>query len=224
MTSKTQNSAPITPRFEDESSIGEWISIHRTQLGWGLLALVAVGGGAWFYERSQTLKTERADKAYYQGRQEAALGNTALATADLKKMVIRYAGTRPATQGRMYLAQMDFDQKKYKEGLAELKAAGKDIRSSDDFAPSVHLLQANAYEELKDFVNAADQYRLAAESSRFPNDKNRFRAYQARALTNAGKRSEALSIWEDLAKDEASPFALEAKLRIGELAAAAAKA
>jgi predicted negative regulator of RcsB-dependent stress response len=209
-------------RVNDNESIGDWIALHKTALSWGALALAVIIGGGWFYERSQALKSERAEKAYYQARQEAALGNTALASADLKKMADRYAGTAASTEARIYLAQMYYDQKKFKEGVAELNMAEKNI-ASEDFAPSVHVLEANGYEELKDFVNAADQYRLAAESSRFPNDKGRYRAYQARALMAAGKRNAALAIWEDLAKDEGSPFELEAKLRIGELEAAPAK-
>ena len=222
MAPRNQN-APVVPRIADEDSIGDWIVFHKTALTWGALAIAVVVGGLWFYERSQTLKAERAEKAYYSARQEAALGNSALATADLKKVAERYPETRAGIQGRIYLAQMDLDQKKFKEGIAELKSAEKTVGSDDDFSPSVHSLEANAYEELKDFVNAADQYRLAAETSKFPHDKEKFRAYQARSLTSAGKRAEALAIWEDLAKDETSPFALEAKLRIGELEAQPAK-
>jgi predicted negative regulator of RcsB-dependent stress response len=223
MASRNQN-APVVPRLADDDSIGDWIVLHKTTLGWAALAVAVIVGGGWFYERSQALKAERAEKAYYSARQEAALGNAALAAADLKKLAERYPKTRAGIQGRISLAQLDFDQKKFKEGIAELKSAEQGISSGDDFAPSVHLLEANGYEELKDFVNAADQYRLAAETSRFPNDQGRFRAYQARALTTAGKRAEALAIWEDLAKDQTSPFALEAKLRIGELEATPAKA
>ncbi|MDQ6718040.1 MAG: tetratricopeptide repeat protein [Gemmatimonadota bacterium] len=218
-----QPGAPLTPRIADEESIGEWFALHKNTLAATAVALAILVGGAWFYERSQGIKAERAEKAYYQGRQEAAAGNVALATSDLKKAADRYSGTRAGTEARIYLAQMDYDQKKFKEGVAELKLAEKGMGSSDDFAPSVHLLEANGYEELKDFVNAADQYRLAAEASRFPNDKSRYRASQARALMAAGKRADALAIWVELAKDESGPFLLEAKLRIGELQAAAAK-
>lgn len=222
MTPKKQTAAPVV-RLNDEDSIGEWISLHRAQLGWGALALAVVMGGGWYYHRSQALKAERAEKAYYQARQEAALGNSALAAADLRKMAERYAGTRAAILGRISLAQMDYEQKKFKEGIAELKTAEGQVTPGDDFAASVHALEANGYEELKDLAKAADQYRLASETARFPNDKNRYRAYQARALMVAGKRAESLAIWEDLAKDDASPFALEAKLRIGELQATVAK-
>lgn len=221
MTPAHPNHPSAGSRLSEDESIGEWIALHKTSLGWGVVALAVVLGGGWFYERSQTIRAEKAEKAYYQARQEAAVGNSALATSDLKKMAERYQGTRAAVQGRMYLAQMYYDEKKYQDGIVELKKSEKD--AGEDFTSSVHLLEANGYEELNDFVNAAAQYRLAAEASRFPNDKRWYRASQARALMTAGKRAEALAIWEDLAKDETSPFALEAKLRIGELQAAAAK-
>ncbi len=214
---------PQTPRLADEESFAEWVALHKTALGWAALAVVIAVGGGWFYERSESLKAERAEKAYYQARQEAAVGNAKLAMSDFKKLTDRYPKTRAGVQGRIYMAQMHLDQKKFKEGIAELKSADNAVGSDDDFSASIHILEANAYEELKDFVNAADQYRLAAETSKFPNDKNRYRAYQARALVGAGKRAEALAIWQDLAKDPASPFALEAKLRIGELEASPAK-
>lgn len=223
MNPNNPTTAPFSRRLDEEETVGEWLALHKTALGWGVLAIVIALGGARFYQRSQTLKSERAEKAYYQARGAAAAGNSALAIADLRKMADRYAGTRAGTQGRMYLAQMYFDQRKFKEGLAELQVAEKSLGSKADFGPSVHVLEANAYEELKDFVSAADHYRQAAEASRFPNDKNQFRAYQARALTVAGKRAEALAIWRDLAKDDASPFAVEARLRIGELEAGPAK-
>ena len=212
-TNKT--SAPITARSNDDESLGEWVALHKTPLSWGLLALVVLLGGGWFYQRSQALKSERAEKAYYQGAEEAGAGNNQLAIADLKdgRPVFRHScGGRRA---RIYLAQMYYTDKKFKEGLAELQKAEKNVSSGDDFAPSIHVLEGNGYEELKDFVHAAEQYQQAADKSRFPNDKRQDRAYQARALTAAGKRAEALAIWEDLATDETSPFALEAKLRIG---------
>jgi len=223
MTPKSAAPPVVTRRLDKDDSIGDWILLNKNALSWGLLALAIVVAGGWFYRRSQGLREERADTAYYQARREALAGNTLLAQSDLRKLVDRYAGTRGGTQGRMYLAELLFDQKKFKDGIAELKAAERSVGSKDDFAASVHLLEASGYEESGDFTNAADQYRLAAEATRFPNDMNQYRAYEARALMAAGKRAEAMAIWQDLAKDPASPFALEAKMRLGELQAIPAK-
>jgi tetratricopeptide (TPR) repeat protein len=135
-------------------------------------------------------------------------------------MADRYAGTRAGTEGRIFLAEMLYDQKQFKEGIAELKSVEK---GSGDFAASVHVLEANGYEELRDFASAAAHYKEAAEVARFPYDSNQYKAAEARDLMTAGRRAEALVIWQELAKDPTSPFALEAKLRIGELTAAPAK-
>jgi predicted negative regulator of RcsB-dependent stress response len=223
MTPRSAAPPVVTRRPNEDESIGDWILLNKNALSWGLLALAVIVAGGWFYKRSQGLREERADTAYYQARREALAGNAQLAQSDLKKMVDRYTGTRGGTQARMYLAELLFDQNKFKDGIVELKAAEKSIGSKDDFSASVHLLEANGYEESGDFTNAADQYRLAAETTRFPNDKNQYKAYEARALMAAGKRAEAIAIWQDLAKDPASPFSLEAKMRLGELEATPAK-
>ncbi len=118
--SPVNRNAPVAARTAHEESLGEWLALHKTSLGWGALALVVLVGGGWFYERSQDLKAARAEKAYYQARQEAAAGNSALAASDLSKMAERYSGTRSGVAGRIYLAQMDFEQRKIKEGIAEL--------------------------------------------------------------------------------------------------------
>ena len=223
MTPKTVAPPFVTRRLDEDDSMGDWVLFHKNALSWALLALAVIVAGGWFYKRSQALREDRADTAYYQARREALAGNTQLAQSDLKKMADRYAGTRGGTKGRMYLAELLFDQKKFKDGIAQLKATEKTIGSKDDFLASVHLLEANGYEESGDFANAADQYRTASEATRFPNDKNQYKAYEARALMAAGKRAAAITIWQELAKDPAGPFALEAKMRLGELEATPAK-
>src|SRR4051794_16010206 len=98
MASTNKTPPPVAPRISEDESIGEWIALHKTPLSWGALALLVLLGGGWFYQRSQALKQEKAEKAYYQAREEAAAGNNQLASADLKKMADRYAGTRAGTQ------------------------------------------------------------------------------------------------------------------------------
>ncbi len=190
---------------------------------WGAVIVAIAISGLWFYKRSQELKASRAEAAYYQARREAAAGNAQLAESDLRNTAERYAGTLAGTQARMYLAQLLYSERKFKEGIEQLKSAEQHLGRKDDFAASVHRLLANGYEEVGDFVNAAAQYHVAGETTRFPEDRNQYKAYEARALMSAGKRAEAMAIWQDLSKDETSPFALEAKLRIGELEAAPAK-
>ena len=117
----------------------------------------------------------------------------------------------------MTLAQALYQQKKFKEGIAALKKA--EAKAPSDFRPSIHVLEADGYEELRDFVAAAEQYELAAKETRFPVDKAQYQAAAARDYMAAGKTEEAKGIWTELAKDETGPMAAEAKVRLGELLA-----
>jgi tetratricopeptide (TPR) repeat protein len=217
----TPNVPPRKSYGADEESLTEWLTVHRRELTWGVVAVAVIVGGVWFYERSQSIKAQRAETAYFQARQSVAAGNLPLAVSDFQKVVTRYAGTQAGTQAALSLAQALYDQKKYKEGIDALKKA--ESKAPDDFRASVHVLEAAGYEELKDFATAAEQYKLAAAATRFPTDKGEYQAAAARSYAAAGKVAEAKAIWTELAKDEASPQAAEARIRLGELEASPMK-
>jgi predicted negative regulator of RcsB-dependent stress response len=214
----TTPTVPARNRYgADDETMTEWFMLHKREVAWAVLAIAIIIAGIWYYERSQSLKSQRAETAYFQARQAAAAGNVPLAVSDLQKVVSRYEGTNPGTQAALTLAQMLYDQKKYKEGLDVLKAA--ESKAPDDFKPSIHVLEAAGNEELKDYVAAAEQYKLAAAATRFPIDKGEYQAAAARAYAAGGKAAEAKAIWTELAKDETSPSAAEARVRLGELEA-----
>ena len=198
----------------DEESLTEWIMVHKREVTWALVALAIIVGGVWFYERSQSIKAQRAEAAYFQARQSAAAGNLPLAVSDFQKVVNRYEGTRAGAQAALSLAQTLYDQKKFKEGIAALKKA--EAKAPQEFKASIHVLAAAGYEELKDFIAAAGEYKLAAQTTRFPADKAEYQASAARDFMAAGKTDEAKAIWTELAKDESTPAAAEARVRLGE--------
>ena len=213
----TNPSIPTKRLGADEESITEWLMLHKREVSWAILAVAMAVLGYWYYERSQALKAQRGETAYFQARQAAAAGNLPLAISDLKKVAARYEGTRPGTQASITLAQVLYQQKKFKEGIAALKNA--EAKSPSDFRPSIHVLEAGGYEELKDFVAAAEQYKVAAKETRFPVEKAQYQAAAARDYMAAGKTEDAKAIWAELAKDETGPMAAEAKVRLGELLA-----
>jgi tetratricopeptide (TPR) repeat protein len=217
----TPNVAPRKRLGADEESLTEWFMVHKREVTWGVTALAVVIAGVWFYERSQSIKSQRAETAYFQARQSAAAGNLPLAISDLQKVVNRYEGTQAGTQAALSLAQALYDQKKYKEGIDALKKA--ESKAPGDFKASVHVVEAAGYEELKDFTNAAEQYKQAAEATRYPAEKSDYQAAAARSYAAGGKTAEAKAIWTELSKDETSPIAAEARIRLGELEAAPMK-
>src|SRR6266478_8762101 len=74
----------------DDESLTEWFMLHKREVTWAAVALAIIVGGAWFYERSQSIKAQRAEAAYFQARQSAAAGNLSLAVSDLGKVATRY--------------------------------------------------------------------------------------------------------------------------------------
>jgi predicted negative regulator of RcsB-dependent stress response len=213
----TPNIAARKRSSADDESLTEWLILHQRGVTWALIALAIVVGGYWFYERSQSIKAQRAESAYFQARQSQAAGNLPLAVSDLQKVVNRYEGTRAGAQAALSLAQALYDQKKFKEGITALKKA--EPKAPDEFKAAIHALQAAGYEELRDFVAGAQEYKAAAEATRFPSDKAEYRAAAARDYMAAGKAAEARAIWTELTKDETSPAAAEARVRLGEVEA-----
>jgi tetratricopeptide (TPR) repeat protein len=191
--------------------------LHKRGVSWAVIALAIAVLGYWYYERSETLKAQRGESAYFQARQSAAAGNLPLAISDLQKVAARYDGTGAGAQASMTLAQALYQQKRFKEGIAALKKS--EAKAPSDFRSSIHVLEADGYEDLKDFVAAAEQYKVAAKETRFPADKAQYQAAAARDYMVAGKTEEAKAIWTELAKDETGPMAAEAKVRLGELLA-----
>jgi len=214
----TTPNIPTGRRYgSDDESIGDWLLLHKREVTWAVIALAAILAGFWFYQRSQSIKAQRAENAYFQARQSAAAGNLPLAVSDLQKVVLRYEGTRAGTQAALSLAQALYFQKKFKEGVAALKKA--EASAPDEFRASIHVLEAAGYEELKDLVAAAEQYNLAAKATEFPVDKAKYQAAAARDYMAAGKTEDAKRIWTELAKDDTKPEAAEARVRLGELTA-----
>ena len=201
----------------DDEGMMEWLTVHKREVTWTVVAVAVIAGGLWFYERSQSLKAQRAETAYFQARQATAAGNLPLAVSDLQKVVTRYEGTRAGAQAAVTLAQAFYDQKKFKEGIDALKKA--EGKAPDDFKPAIHSVQAAGYEELKDFSAAAQQYEAAAKATPYPADKAQYQADAARDYAAAGKIDLAKAIWSELAKDETNPLAAEARVRLGELSA-----
>ena len=211
---------------DDESTIDSvmsWFQLNSKQslVAFGVLALVVAGW--WFYSRSQTLKAEKAEKAYYVALQSLGSGNTPLAISDLRKMTARYGDTRAGVQGAIALAQLLYEEGKYADGLAELNKVGEGDARKAFMGSALHRLKAAGLEQQAKFGEAAAEYGKAAEVSTYPADRALYKGDQARALTAAGKRDAAKAIWTELVADEQSAVAAEAKVRLGELTAVVVK-
>jgi predicted negative regulator of RcsB-dependent stress response len=216
MTSPHRSRAHSDNRLE---TLTDWLEVNSKLVTGALIAIAIVVGGVWFYTRSQNLKAERAERAFYAAEQSMAAGNLPLAESDLRKLITRYNGTSAAMQAQLTLAQLLYDQGKYQEGVTLLKQAIPKLESSKDFAASGHLLLAAGHEQLRQFAEAAAAYQAAARNARFDQDRQRYESLAAHAYVLAGRKDEAKRIWTALAADSKGTVAGEARVRLGELLA-----
>jgi len=115
----------------------------------------------------------------------------------------------------MLLAQAYYEQGKPDSGLKVLN----DGKPSDADEAAFEALKGAGLEQKKAYAQAAERYRAAAGLADAKIAKDRFMADAARALTSANNKAEAAKIWSALANDNASTFAAEARVRLGELVA-----
>ena len=215
----TSPNSPFKSTADTQESILDWFRLYSKQATWAGVAIVVVAAGGWFYIRSQDLKAERAEKAYYTAQRSVTAGNLPLAESDLKKMITRYDGTQAATQARLQLAQILYDQGKFEDGVAELKKAADKVGSSEDFGSSVHLLMATGLDQMNKHAEAAAEYEKAAKVARFDADRQRYMSLAASSYLTAGNKAKAKEIWTDLGKDSKGAVAGEARVRLGEMEA-----
>lgn len=214
--------APFVPFDGDvaEERYAELFDRYKQHLAWVGVVIILIGVGVWFYFRSESIKSQRADAAYEAALQSVSSGNLPLAQSDLKKAAVRYAGTNGGTESSMALAKIYYQQDKYQEGISSLSTAAAD---KGDLQYEARLLMAAGYEGLQKWSQAAKEYEDAAAIARFDADKTSARAMAARAYQMGGDKAAATKIWTDLAADPKGTFAAEARIRLGEIEAAPIK-
>jgi predicted negative regulator of RcsB-dependent stress response len=198
-------------------SFAEWMQANSRPVGIAAAVVVLAAIGYWFYMRSAEIKRQNADRGLNQAKQSLAAGNPALAESDLQKVAVRYKGTPAGAQAAMILAQLEYDQGKYADGLKALEPYQSGSAAGPNLAPVWSLTGDGQLVSGKP-AEAASSYQKAADATALPGEKSIYLSKSARALMVAGKNEDARALWEKLAND---PMALsvrnEAEVRLGEL-------
>lgn len=202
--------------FDDRAeSAFDWARANAKYIGIAVV-VVALAVLVWvFYRQYQNSQAAQAETQLSRARQSYAQGNLPLAQTDLRRVVSRYEGSTAGSQAAMLLAQTYFEQGKPDSGLAVLnegEPAGADLAAFE-------ALKGAGYELKKEYAQAAQHYRTAAERTDVKLARSGYLADAARALTAAGNKPEAAKIWQSLVEDETSPINAEARVRLGELTA-----
>ena len=210
------------PLADEPLDLIQWLSHNRQWLSIAASVVVIGGGGWWVYNQSRITKEVNASKALSLAKQSIGAQNPALAKSDLEKLVARYGGTGAGSEGAMLLAQLNYDENKYQEGITVLDNATK--AAPQPMESEIRALLGDGYLSLKNAAAAAKEYEKAADLTDHDLERANQKARAARAYATAGDSAKSRQMWADLAANTKNPsVAAEAKVRLGELTAKPAK-
>jgi predicted negative regulator of RcsB-dependent stress response len=223
---KKPAAAPVTAAAAakeefDVENVMDHLVTRKRELGIGAIVVVVLAGGLLLWRMSVNQKNDRAETALTMSTNALYAGNRPLAASELQQVADRYRDTAPGVEAAMVLAQLDFEDARWADGLKVLEAIQASSQISNFKAP-VDGLMAGAYADLKKYDDAIKHYQAASDESTYPSIKDVYQADAARIMGLAGKKDDAKKIWEALAAKTESPSVAEAKVRLGELEAAAA--
>ncbi len=216
MTKTGEAARPITPAIESET-LGELWIIHQKKIIVAAIVIAVAGGGFWLFRRSAQIKEEKGGLAFSSAEASFMSGNKALAVTELEKIMSRYAGTTAGTQAAMLIAQAELEQGKTAEAIAVLESGLKS--APDALKGGIHALIGAAHESAGQPAEAAAAYGRAAAAAQFAPDRDMQLIEQARNLVAANDLAGAERIYAEMARREDSPFAGEARVRLGEVTA-----
>jgi predicted negative regulator of RcsB-dependent stress response len=219
---KTSRPAPasVTPKMTSDDPLENltlWLQANGRTLAIAGAVVVAAGLGIYGVRTSDAKKRANASTALYAAQAPLSEGRLDAGRSALEGVASRYKGTTAGEQAVLLLAQSYFDEGNFAEGISKLQAARSG--ASGAFAAPIESMLAAGYEGQADFAKAAEHYANAAKVAGSQFERDGFVLSQARALMVAGKRTEAITLFEGLQAKEDSPFAQEASVRLGELRA-----
>lgn len=200
----------------DVDSLMDTLIERKRELAIGAVVVAAVAGGLLLWRLSVNQKNDRAERALSEATNALYSGNRPLASSELQTVADRYRDTAPGVEGAMVLAQIDFEDARWADGIKVLEAI-KQSSAIANFRAPVDGLMGGAYADMKKYDDAVKHYQAATDESEFQAMKDVYQADAARILALAGKKDEARKIWADLASRPDSPSVAEAKVRLGEL-------
>jgi len=220
MTTPTTDSGTLPTRQPKPTSFMDWFQINSRWVGLGAVAVALAGAVAWYVPHQKALAAENADKMLLAAKQSLNSGNAQLAESDLRKVADRYAGTASGAEAGMLLGQLRLDRGDASGAVSWLQELASKAKGPSE--PAVRGLLGDALAQANKPADAAAEYEKAAGLSNMPGEKAMLQIKAAYAYMNGGKNAEAKKLFQALAASPESPaLAAEAKVRLGELEAAA---
>lgn len=213
---KTKSPPTVVADEFDLDGLKDLLITRKREFSIGAIVVVAIAGGVMLWRMSVNQKNQRAQTALVDAGFTIYSGNKVLGESQLQTAADRYRDTRPGVQAAMLLAQTDFEQARWDDGIKALDAVEKSSEI-DAFKPAVEALMGGGYADMKKYDDAAKHYQNAVDAAKYQPIKDLYLADAARVLEKAGKNDDAKKIWQEIESRPDSPMIAEAKVRLGEL-------
>lgn len=215
------NSPSVSLSDDPLENLAMWAQANAKSVFLGLGGAVLIAAGIIGYRYLSAAKIADSSAALYAAQIPLLDGKLPEAQAALQRVATKYSGTGAGQQATLLLAQALYDQKQYQGGISVLeKARGG---ASREMQASMEGLIAGGYEGLGNLEKAGEAYGKAAAAAISASEKKLYQTSQGRSLMLAGKMEDAKKIFIELAADDASQYAQEARVRLGEIAGASVK-
>lgn len=214
-------STPVPISDEPLENATLWIQANSKALIIGVVGAAVLAAGIFGYRYLNEQKLAEASAALYQAQGPLMEGQLPAAQTALQRVSTKYGGTSAGQQATMLLAQVLYDQNQYQGGITALEKAIGSASSANKAA--MYSLIAAGNEGLGNLDKAAESYGQAAAAATTTAEKQQNILSQARSLMLAGKMDAAKKLFTELAADNTSAYAQEARVRLGEIAGASVK-
>jgi predicted negative regulator of RcsB-dependent stress response len=219
-TNPTDTGAFTAPQPRATSFV-DWFHVNSRWVAVGAAAIAVAALVAWYVPHQRTLASENADKLLLAAKQSLASGNPQLAESDLKKVAEKYADTPAGAEAGMLVAQVHLERGDAPGAVTYLQGVVAKIGDGTN-ASTVRGLLADALAQANKPAEAAAEYERAAAATKYPNERALLLSKAGYAFMTANNTGEARRIFKVLAtQQESQAMAAEAKVRLGELDAAA---
>ena len=162
---KTKTPPPVAADEIDLDSIKDLLIARKREFSIGAIVVVALAGGVLLWRLSVNQKSSNAATALTLATNALYSGNRTLAETELQGVADRYRDTASGVEAAMVLAQTEFEEARWDDGLKVLDGIRQSAAIADFRAP-VDGLMGGAYADLKKYDDAVKRYQTGGGRSR----------------------------------------------------------
>jgi predicted negative regulator of RcsB-dependent stress response len=221
MTTPTTDTGSLPTREPKATSFMDWFHVNSRWVAAGAAVVAVAAAVAWYVPHQRALAGANADRMLLDAKRSLNSGNTQLAESDLRKVADRYAGTPSGLEAALLIGQLHLQKDDAAGAVSYLQGVVGKADKGTTGAAGAHGLLADALMQAGKTAEAAAEYQKAAEMTALPNEHAVLLSKAGYAYMAGGKTAEARTVFEALATQQQSQaLAAEARVRLGELAAA----